>query len=55
MCRGRGVGFSKEHLLVQLNGNPTLFKDWLTQIKLGSYDTMLNHGYDCGVCFFEHT
>ena len=57
----------KSTLVCQLNGNPTLFKDQLTRIKVGilymkpskllstaNLDTMLNLGCDCGVCMNTH-
>ena len=55
----------KNALVSQLDGNPTLSKDWLTWIKVGklymkpkhlsaaNYDTMLIFGCDCGVCFLD--
>ena len=52
----------KSKLVSQLNGNPTLYEDQSTHIKVGilymkpkllitaHHDTMLNIGCDCGVC-----
>ena len=55
----------KSTIVSQLNGNPTLYKDQLTQIKASilymkpkfpttaNHDTMLNLGCDCCVCFLN--
>jgi len=55
----------KSTLVSQLNGNPSLSKDRLTQIKAGilymkpkllsagNHDTLLKLGCDCGVCFLN--
>ena len=58
-------GIFKSIIVRQLNGNPTLSKDWLTWIKASilyikpkllnatNHDTMLHPRCDCGGCFLN--